>query len=263
MSDTQVLAEFGTGLCIAALAFAGGGGAVAQLVVPAAVLGAWLWDFQSRGEKATVKAAISRAVKALEDCPDLSDDDIRLANSYLQERKSSLAMDPETMARAVRTGEIPAALFNIVTDAGRQLEEGPTRAIQLTLESVYAVCRTRQDYHTVFTQEVIIHLSRGHGIILDDLERIGRQSAESLKNDQIIIEGISAIRDLHYYSPPRSEDIVTALKNERLATARLLDEISDHGISATEVTRFLRLLISLEIDIVKAGEIVKNWKKNG
>lgn len=258
-----MLAEFGTGLCIAALAFAGGSGPGVALVGPGAILTAWLLDFRNRGDKAIVNGAISRAIAALKEFPDLSDDDINVANSYLQARKESLSIEPEAMARAAKTGDLPAALFELVTDAGHPPEAGAARAIHLTLEAVYAVCRTRNDYHTIFTQEVLIDLSNGHGVLFDSLERVARQTSQSLQNDKGIIAGISEIKVLISNSFPQTVDVATALKNERLATARLLDEISEHGISATEVTRFLKVLIALEIDIVKAGEIVKDWKKNG
>lgn len=91
MSDRQVLAEHGLGLCLAAMA-----PWAAPVTIPLAVLGAFLLDLRGKCDKRLARTAMTNALTVLANTPAtheqprLTDNDISTARAWLDDRRADL-----------------------------------------------------------------------------------------------------------------------------------------------------------------------------
>ncbi|MCU0904950.1 MAG: hypothetical protein MUE83_13910 [Tabrizicola sp.] len=188
MSDRQVLAEFGAGLCLAGLAPWLATWAV-PFVVPAAVLSAWVLDLRARCDQRLVRETTRSALQALRGAPDLTDTDLRAARAWLDHCRADLRLDPVKLAKADKAQTLPDVLYDLIVDDTLAQDGGARRAVRLVLEAAYQVARKTDDYHKVFTQEVLIDLARKHGLVEEKLDSI-RQDTTALLAGQAEMQAL-------------------------------------------------------------------------
>jgi tetratricopeptide (TPR) repeat protein len=175
MSDRQTLAQFGVGLCLAGLA-----AWAAPIVVPIAILGALLLDLRGKCDKRLARTAVEGTLAALTDTPDLTDDDIRTARAWLDHRRADLRLDPVALASAAQNRTLPDALFDLIVDDTLARDGGARRAVHLALTAAFQTCRTHENFHLIFTQEMLIGLSQSHGLIQQKLDRVKEDTTSIL-----------------------------------------------------------------------------------
>ncbi len=186
MSDRQTLAQFGVGLCLAGLA-----PWAAPIVVPIAILGALLLDLRGKCDKRLARTAIDHTLAALTDTPDLTNSDIHTACAWLDHRRADLRLDPVALAKAVQTGSLPDALFDLIVDDTLAQDGGARPAVRLALTAAFQACRTEKNFHMIFTQEVLVSLVQSHGLMLQKLDAV-KEDTSAIRNDTSAILALLA-----------------------------------------------------------------------
>ena len=178
MSERQNLAEHGTALCIAALGLTTGGFAA---LVPVAVLAMIGLDRWSQCDAATLSKARNTALKALEDAGDISEADASAAAHHLKTARQRIRFEPARMIRAMETGDLPRTLTREIF--GTRLDDedpGVVRAVSVTLEAAFDICRKSDQNRDVFTQEAVLAILRDQKVEFAEIKTEIKNVGEAL-----------------------------------------------------------------------------------
>jgi len=84
------------------------------------------------------------------------------------------------LADAVETKSLPDALFDLIVDDTLAKDGGARRAVHLALTAAFQTCRRHENFHLIFTQEVLIGLSQSHGLIHQKLDSVKEDTSAIL-----------------------------------------------------------------------------------
>lgn len=248
MSERHNLAEHGTAFCIAALGLAAGGWGIA---VPAAVIAAIGYERWKSCDAEVLRKAQQRALKDLQQAKDISNADVGAAARYLASAKTRLRFEPAQMVEVAASGDVPKALMEQLFGSEIEREDpGVKRAISVTLQAAFDVCRTSDKYKEVFNQEAVLAILKSKQLEYERLDRIEAEVTEISKHLASVRE---ARRDLllglatHFVVPNPFQLSDSELRNE-------LEKVAEEYRALRQLVRSANIDHDLRIEAEEALE---------
>ncbi|WP_216822436.1 tetratricopeptide repeat protein [Pseudophaeobacter sp. EL27] len=210
MSNQQVLAEHGVGICILGLGFS----TVAAPLSSVALIGVALFDVWRSCRHAKRKAAREAGMARLASLG-ITDRQAEVALNYLKDYKIHLEVNPASLKDSRTRGAFPQTLYDTLFDPKTiPADDRVPEALFAIVEGAWEVLRLEDDVHKLFTQESLSHLENQFDTRFDALE-------ERLATDIDDLKGLVAnlIRQLADHRPQLSATAQTLLDNESFVVA--------------------------------------------
>ncbi|WP_417701983.1 tetratricopeptide repeat protein [Pseudophaeobacter sp.] len=167
MSNQQVLAEHGVGLCILGLGFS----TAAAPLSSVALIGVALFDIW-RNFRHTKRQAARDAGMARLASLGITDRQAEVALNYLKDFKTQFEVDPASLKDARTRGAFPQTLYDTLFDPKTiPADDRVPEALFAIVEGAWDVLRLEDDVHKLFTQESLSHLEMQLGTRFDVLEK--------------------------------------------------------------------------------------------
>lgn len=253
MSNAKDIAEHGTALCVAALAFImAPGSGLAAAAVPAATLTAIGYSIRQSNSRRACDRASFAALEQLKKHPDFVPADLARAAALLKDAQRPVDLASSDLRQAAATPDFNGTLARRLAGA---LAEPPDHALHNILMPVFAAaiatCRQDPDFHRDLTQELLIDAARQNGLQLQLLDQINAQTAAT----HCIVKSIGdKLDDI----AAQSRDTLEALALRfGIAEPELLPLAELRGILIDKAKDYHRLLAQVQTLQDRDGRIAK------